>query len=351
MTSREAPADRHRRIHAGSVAVVRPRHPLRLATFAALTALTVGPVLTACGSDDDGGGATDDTVVSDLELDPVDDDTDETGDSEESDGADDDAGDPDAGGADSGKPEVEVPAELPIELQIIDLEMGTGRAAEVGDSVWVDYVGVVTATGEEFDNSYDRGQPFDVRLGEGRVIAGWDEGLIGVQTGGRRQLDIPAELAYGESPPPGSAIGPGDALTFVVEVRAVVMATGEDAEPELDDIEPSAGRTDLDIVDLVIGEGEELGAEDTAIVHLMLLRGDDLEVLESTWRFDAPAEIAMVPGEAIDGLVDGMAGMRVGGLRVISMPPSLAFGPEGVPEAGLPAGTDVILVVELLGRY
>lgn len=345
LTSRGRP-DRRATPLTGSVAGVLPRprppRPARLVTLAAVVTLAAMPVVVACGGDDsgDGGGTvTDDTVVSDLELEPVDD-------------TNDDSGDGTNGGTDTGsdKPVVEVPDELPTELRITDLEVGAGRAAEVGDSVWVDYVGVVTSTGEEFDNSYDRGQPFDVRLGEGRVIAGWDQGLVGVQAGGRRQLDIPAELAYGENPPPGSAIGAGDALTFVVDVRAVVAATGEDAEPQLD-IEPSVGRTDLTVDDIVVGEGDALEAEDTAIVHLLLLRGDDLEVLESTWRFETPAEIVMVPGGAIDGLVDGMAGMRVGGLRVISMPPELAFGPEGIPEAGLPADTDVILVVELLGRY
>ena len=79
-----------------------------------------------------------------------------------------------------------------------DLIEGTGEPAKKGDTITVNYVGVRSEDGTEFDNSYDRGQPYTLTLGEGGVIAGWDEGLIGVKAGGRRQLDIPAELAYGD---------------------------------------------------------------------------------------------------------------------------------------------------------
>ena len=84
------------------------------------------------------------------------------------------------------KPAVSVPAQIPTELQITDLVTGTGYAAAVGDHLVVDYVGVRTADGVEFDNSYERGIPYDVPLGQGRVVAGWEQGLIGIQVGTRR---------------------------------------------------------------------------------------------------------------------------------------------------------------------
>ena len=118
------------------------------------------------------------------------------------------------------KPEVEVPAELPTELQVTTLVEGEGPAAAVGDTVTVHYVGVLSEDGTEFDNSYDRGAPFPVVLGAGGVIQGWEEGLVGVQAGERRQLDIPADLAYGDTGS-GAIIQPGDALTFVIDVLAV----------------------------------------------------------------------------------------------------------------------------------
>ncbi|HEY5664465.1 MAG TPA: FKBP-type peptidyl-prolyl cis-trans isomerase [Ilumatobacter sp.] len=121
------------------------------------------------------------------------------------------------------KPAVSIPAELPTELVVTDLLAGTGPAAQVGDTVLVNYVGVRSADGTEFDNSYDRGSPFPVTLGSGGVIQGWDQGLLGVQAGGRRQLDIPADLAYGDSAV-GEIIQSGDALTFVIDVVSVTPA-------------------------------------------------------------------------------------------------------------------------------
>ena len=112
------------------------------------------------------------------------------------------------------KPEVSIPQEIPTELVVTDLIEGTGPAAAEGDTVLVHYVGVRSEDGTEFDNSYDSGRPFSVNLGAGGVITGWDQGLVGVKQGGRRQLDIPAELAYGDQPQ-GDVIQAGDALTFL----------------------------------------------------------------------------------------------------------------------------------------
>ncbi len=123
------------------------------------------------------------------------------------------------------KPEVELPAVEPTDLVITDLTVGEGPEAEAGDTVLVHYVGVLSSDGTEFDNSYDRGSPFPVTLGRGSVIQGWDEGLIGVQAGGQRQLDIPADLAYGDTGS-GDIIGPGDAISFVVDVLEVTKADG-----------------------------------------------------------------------------------------------------------------------------
>lgn len=123
----------------------------------------------------------------------------------------------------SAKPEVQIPEELPTELQINTLVEGTGDPAEEGDTVTVNYVGVRSADGTEFDNSYDRGSPFPVTLGSNSVIAGWEQGLIGVKQGERRQLDIPADLAYGDSGA-GDIIQPGDALTFVIDVVSIEFA-------------------------------------------------------------------------------------------------------------------------------
>lgn len=122
---------------------------------------------------------------------------------------------------DGEKPTVEVPeGDPPTELAIEDLEEGDGEEAAAGDQLTVDYVGVLYDNGEEFDSSYDAGQPFEFALGSGSVIPGWDEGLEGMKVGGQRQLVIPPDLAYGPGGQP-PAIPPDSTLVFVIDLIAV----------------------------------------------------------------------------------------------------------------------------------
>ena len=121
----------------------------------------------------------------------------------------------------SEKPLIDPPVgPAPTELQIIDEVVGTGDEATRGATVFVDYVGVGFDSGEEFDASYNRGEPLAFRLGVGQVIKGWDDGVLGMKVCGRRNLVIPAELAYGPRGVPG-VIGPNEALIFVCELRGV----------------------------------------------------------------------------------------------------------------------------------
>lgn len=107
----------------------------------------------------------------------------------------------------------------PSSLVVKDLEKGTGPAAKAGDEITVNYLGVLYETGEQFDASWDRGEPFPFQLGSNSVIAGWEQGLKGMKVGGRRQLIIPPNLAYGSEGTPG--IAPNSTLVFVVDLIAV----------------------------------------------------------------------------------------------------------------------------------
>lgn len=108
----------------------------------------------------------------------------------------------------------------PKQLVLKELEEGIGAEAKAGDEVTVQYVGVNYKSGKEFDSSWSRHEPFAFQLGAGQVIPGWEQGIEGMKVGGRRELIIPPELAYGEagSPP---AIGPNETLVFVVDLLAV----------------------------------------------------------------------------------------------------------------------------------
>ncbi|MGO4385371.1 FKBP-type peptidyl-prolyl cis-trans isomerase [Specibacter sp. RAF43] len=119
------------------------------------------------------------------------------------------------------KPEIDFPNHaVPTELVIEDLIEGTGAEVVAGNTVSTHYVGVAFSTGEEFDSSWGRGTPLEFRAGVGQVIQGWDQGLLGMKVGGRRRLEIPSELAYG-SRGAGGAIGPNEALIFVVDLVGV----------------------------------------------------------------------------------------------------------------------------------
>jgi peptidylprolyl isomerase len=247
------------------------------------------------------------------------------------------------------KPEVELPDELPTELVRTVLVEGAGDAAVVGDTVIVDYVGVRSEDGVEFDNSYER-EPFPVTLGNGNVIQGWEEGLLGAKTGERVQLDIPSDLAYGDSAR-GDIIREQEALTFVIDVRAVVGGADPADAPTEPGVPLSTGDgvADTEFEDLVVGEGPALELGDTAVIRYVNFRGDNGVPLESNWGND-PLQVPFEEG-LLPGLLDGMTGMKVGGRRAVTIPPEDGFGPEGNPQGGLPADTDMIFVIELIGTY
>jgi peptidylprolyl isomerase len=118
------------------------------------------------------------------------------------------------------KPKVTVPGGAPPKkLEENEIVEGSGAEAKTGDEVTVQYVGVGYDSGEEFDASWGR-EPFSFPLGAGEVIKGWDQGVAGMKVGGRRELVIPANLAYGSAGYPPT-IGPNEPLIFVIDLLAV----------------------------------------------------------------------------------------------------------------------------------
>jgi peptidylprolyl isomerase len=123
---------------------------------------------------------------------------------------------------DGTKPDVTIPHDTTPgrQLKVEDIAVGDGQEAASGHRVEVHYVGVAWSTGQEFDASWDRGEPLRFRLGAGEVIVGWDQGVVGMRVGGRRRLTIPPALAYG-SRGAGGVIGPNETLVFAVDLLAV----------------------------------------------------------------------------------------------------------------------------------
>jgi peptidylprolyl isomerase len=175
---------------------------LTLLILALCTALVIG--VSGCGgSSDSSTGSTESSSSSEA-----------GGSGEESSGSSESSGE-------KTKPKVTVPTEVsPKNFAIKELEEGTGAEAKKGDKVTVQYVGVGYDSEKEFDSSWSRNEPFTFTLGAGEVIKGWDQGVEGMKVGGRRELLIPGELAYGaEGRPP--SIAPNETLVFVIDLLSV----------------------------------------------------------------------------------------------------------------------------------
>jgi peptidylprolyl isomerase len=170
----------------------------RRALIATAGAFILIGTVAACGDDDTSSDASTDETVTSIELTPVQD--------EELVGE---------------KPDVVIPdGNPPATLLIDDLRDGSGAEASTGSVLTVHYVGVSWSTGEQFDASWDRNQPFQLRLGVGEVIEGWDIGLQGMKVGGQRRITIPPDLAYGPDGIDGAIAG-NETLVFVVDLLSV----------------------------------------------------------------------------------------------------------------------------------
>lgn len=177
---------------------------LTLILFACLAVVVAG-----CGSSDDSSTSSSESTATSTES------------SEKSPAESGGSTEKQSSGGEKTKPKVTVPSgPPPKQLEIKEIEKGTGAEAKAGDEVTVQYVGVGYDSKEEFDSSWSRNEPFSFALGAGQVIPGWDKGVAGMKVGGRRELIIPSNLAYGPqgSPP---AIGPNETLIFVVDLLAV----------------------------------------------------------------------------------------------------------------------------------
>ncbi len=124
------------------------------------------------------------------------------------------------GGDDAKTDSAQTQGDAVTELKIENIKDGSGKEAVAGKKVSVHYTGWLT-NGTKFDSSVDRGQPFVFDLGAGRVIKGWDQGVVGMKVGGKRKLTIPSSLGYGERGA-GSVIPPNATLVFDVELLDVI---------------------------------------------------------------------------------------------------------------------------------
>jgi len=248
------------------------------------------------------------------------------------------------------KPLVTIPpSPPPTELIIEDLVVGSGSPVDVGDFLIMDYVGVSYSTGLQFDASWDRGSPFPFDLGAGRVIQGWDQGIVGMAVGGRRSLTIPPDLAYGENGSGSGSIGPNETLVFVVDLLASVPANLVKPTEELT-LEPTI---ELQINDLSEGSGAIVQPGNIVYIHYVGVSASTGEQFDSSWDRGRSEFIGYISGagNVIQGLDEGLIGMQVGGRRTVVIPPDLAYGENGAGDGLIAPNETLIFTVDLLGTH
>jgi peptidylprolyl isomerase len=213
------------------------------------------------------------------------------------------------------------------ELGIEDLQVGESEdVAEKGDTAYVTYVGTLT-NGKQFDSNKGR-DPFTFRIGYGEVIRGWDEGVVGMRPGGRRKLQVPSEMAYGQGGA-GADIPPNADLLFEVELHDLVKA-GEANAWWKEDLKP--------------GEGREAREGDQVSVHYVMRLVNGRQI-EST-RDGEPVSFKIGGGQAASGFEAGLVGMRPGGVRKLRIGPGITEG-MGL-DRGAPMGSILLFEVEML---
>ncbi|HJS28260.1 MAG TPA: FKBP-type peptidyl-prolyl cis-trans isomerase [Anaerolineales bacterium] len=208
-------------------------------------------------------------------------------------------------------------------LIIEDLVNGSGPEVKAGDAITVDYTGFLE-DGTQFDSSITRGQPFTFLVGYGSVIPGWDEGVLGMQEGGVRRLTIPPDLAYGEAGA-GEVIPPNSTLSFELELLGIHT---------------------VEIEELAEGQGEEIAPGDNVTLEYTVWLMDGTEI-DSSATSGQPIVFTVGSGQMLPGVEQGIAGMKLGEKRLVTIPPELAFGDQGLGDL-VPPGASLQFELELV---
>lgn len=256
-------------------------------------------------------------------------------------------------------PEIEPSTEDPGEEVVTeDLEAGTGCGTDTRMYLTLDLVGATADDATVFSDTFADGRPITATLGSGQLIPGLETGLADMTVGGRRQLLVPAELAYGSEGNVAQAIGPDEDLIFVVDLVAVTdeplfcndvqeipPAEGTDKPTEVD-MPIEAPQDEVNKVDLVEGEGDPVEAGNYVTLNYMGISCVSGRQFDASWDRGETFPVTLGEG-TIPGFGLGIEGMKVGGLRQIEIPPALAYGAQGSPP-DIDPNAPLVFIIEVV---
>ncbi|ARZ70972.1 hypothetical protein SMD11_5384 [Streptomyces albireticuli] len=246
----------------------------------------------------------------------------------------------------------------PKDLKIKVLKEGDGAKLQKGDALTANYLGQLW-DGKVFDNSWDRGQPATFEIGTGKVVKGWDEGLVGQKLGSRVELVIPPDKGYGEQGQ-GEQIPPKSTLVFVVDLKSVTpnKPTGKVVEQKNEDLPKVGTNTDGKAPSVTIpkdkdapsktqsetiieGTGKPVGKDATIQTHFEAVLWKDSKPLDNTWQQSGMQSVAL---KSLPGWQEGLAGKKVGS-RVLLVVPKSALTEAQQKQFD----SAVVFVVDILG--
>lgn len=253
----------------------------------------------------------------------------------------------------------------PKELKVNVVSEGKGAVTKKGDALQVNYLGQAWDSTTPFDNSFDRGRPFDLTLGAGQVIKGWDQGLEGQKVGSRVEIGIPPELGYGAQ---GQGdIKPNATLVFVVDIlKATTIpkaASGTEVAQENKDLPKVGTNTDGKAPSLTVpktdapaklvsnyvieGKGEAVESTDTLTVQYKGVLWKDGKEFDSSYaRGGVPATFQLAG--VIPGWSKGLEGKKVGSRVLLVVPPADGYGDQA--QGPIPAKSTLVFTVDILAK-
>lgn len=225
------------------------------------------------------------------------------------------------------------------------IQEGDGQKPVKGSMVSVHYTGTLKSNGQKFDSSHDRGQPIEFPVGVGRVIPGWDEGILMLSRGARARLIIPANLAYGNMERPG--IPANSDLVFEVEVIDIKPG------PQIHEPWPTEGvqmkETASGIKYHIVeeGTGTQAAPGKTVRVHYYGYLKESGKKFDSSFERGDPFEFPLGRGAVIPGWEEGIALLKEGTKATLVIPSTLAYGKQGFPPV-IPPDADLVFDVYLV---